>query len=551
MDATIPAGVIVIEKGSNKIVYANKRAVELIGFNPSGLGFKEYVVNMKIHRFEKENQTYEQLPLIKALLYGQTTRNQELTFQKPDQTQLIILTNATPLTDQKGNIIGALTIFEDITERKQAEKALKESEQLYKTIFDNSENGFQLIKILYDKAGAPYDFRYLKVNPAHERQTGLKAVNVLGKRVKELFPTIEPYWISKFGNVAKTGKSAHFENYNQSTNRWYDVYAFLYAKDQVGALFRDITEHKRAEEALCKSEREFRAFVTTISDVVYRMSPDWKEMHQLSGQNFIPNTNEPNRKWLDKYIHPEDQKQVWTVIEQAIKTKSVFELEHRVICVDGSLGWTFSRAVPSLDEKGDIIEWLGTAKDVTKRKEMEKQLKQHTEELAFERERFFSMLENLPVMVCLLTANYQVAYANRAFRAKFGESKGRRCYEYIMEKSGPCLFCESFVPFKTGKPHRWTTQCPGGTIVEVYDFPFTDVNGAKMILEAKVDITERVNLQKQLREKERLAVVGQTAGMVGHDIRNPLQAIIGDLYLLERGVQNFSWFLFLVGYGSL
>jgi signal transduction histidine kinase len=206
----------------------------------------------------------------------------------------------------------------------------------------------------------------------------------------------------------------HIENYNQSTNRWYDVYAFLYAKDQVGALFRDITERKKAEECLRKSEEDFRALIQASYDVVYRMSPDWKEMRQLRGANFIPDTEEPNRNWTDKYIHPDDQKHVWAVIQHAIDTKSNFELEHRVIRVDGTLGWTFSRAIPLLDKQGNIVEWLGTAKDVTQRKIME----------------------------------------------------------------------------------------------------------------------------QRLQEKERLTAIGTTAGMVGHDIRNPLQAMMSDIYLMKDEISS-------------
>src|SRR6516165_8646189 len=109
---------------------------------------------------------------------------------------------------------------------------------------------------------------------------------------------------------------------------------------------RDITKLKHAEEALRESESRFRALVTATSEVVYRMSPDWKTMLYLRGRDFIPDTEEPSGTWLQKYIHPDDQPHVIASIDEAIRTKSTFELEHRVRRVDGSLGWTFSRAIP-------------------------------------------------------------------------------------------------------------------------------------------------------------------------------------------------------------
>ena len=136
-----------------------------------------------------------------------------------------------------------------------------------------------------------------------------------------------------------------------------------------------------AAEALRESEARFRAFVMTSSNVVYRMSPDWGVMRQLDGRGFIVDTIEPNDNWLQEYIHPDDQPLVTTVINEAIRTKSIFELEHQVWRVDGTLGWTFSRGIPLLDEQGQITEWFGAASDITARKRAEDEIRKLNEEL--------------------------------------------------------------------------------------------------------------------------------------------------------------------------
>jgi PAS domain S-box-containing protein len=144
---------------------------------------------------------------------------------------------------------------------------------------------------------------------------------------------------------------------------------------RVGAQLRLSRMRQEADAWVRENEKRFRAFVNASCDVVYRMSPDWTEMWQLDGQGFISDTAGPKKNWIHEYIDPEDQPMVWRAIEKAIQTKSIFELEHRVRQVDGTLGWTLSRAIPILDEKGDIVEWLGAAKNITDRKQIEQALR--------------------------------------------------------------------------------------------------------------------------------------------------------------------------------
>ncbi len=138
---------------------------------------------------------------------------------------------------------------------------------------------------------------------------------------------------------------------------------------------RDLSEAKRAEDALRASEEQFRSFVAATSDTVYRMSPDWTEMRYLGGKRFLADTSDPSRTWLDTYIPLEDRLPVIAAIQKAIHDKSPFELEHRVIRADGTVGWTVSRAIPLLDTRGEIREWIGAASDVTQRKRAEEAIR--------------------------------------------------------------------------------------------------------------------------------------------------------------------------------
>ena len=163
--------------------------------------------------------------------------------------------SVTSIYDKNGKPVVFLGVTRDITKRKKMEEELRENEELYRTLFDNSNDGFILVEPVHDDEDKACDFRFLKVNKAYEHQTGTKADLVLGKRALEITPDIDQDWIAMFDEVAKTGKSMHYELYNKLVQKWLDAYFFPYAKGLVGILFRDLTERKTLEGKLQDKER--------------------------------------------------------------------------------------------------------------------------------------------------------------------------------------------------------------------------------------------------------------------------------------------------------
>jgi len=137
----------------------------------------------------------------------------------------------------------------------------------------------------------------------------------------------------------------------------------------------DMIDRSQLESALHESDQQLRKLIQSSSDAIYRLSPDGKQMRYLISRNLATAPCEPNDNWLTQHIHPDDRSHVSACLAEAIRTKTVLDLEHRTIRMDGTMSWLHSRAIPILDAKGQITEWFGMASDVTARKEAEEEMR--------------------------------------------------------------------------------------------------------------------------------------------------------------------------------
>ncbi|PXA83976.1 histidine kinase [Nostoc sp. 3335mG] len=182
------------------------------------------------------------------------------------------------------------------------------------------------------------------------------------------------------------------------------------------AIVVETTEKVLTERRLAESERRFRALTNASSDVIYRMSPNWKEMRQLDGRSFLADTDAPTIAWMDDYLLPEERPQVQAAIDAAIAGISPFQQEHRVRQADGSVGWVFSRAVPMTDEEGRIVEWFGAATDITERRRTNAHLRLMIHELNHRVKNTLAMVQAIAMRTFRDTANLDQAQQQFAAR---------------------------------------------------------------------------------------------------------------------------------------
>ena len=265
---------------------------------------------------------------------------------------------------------------------------------------------------------------------------------------------------------------------------------------------KDITERVRSEMTLRENERLFRALSIATADVIYRMNPDWTEMHQLDGRGFLKDTSRPHRLWLDEYIPIEDRERVSVAIANAIESKSIFELEHRVRRLDGSYGWTLSRAVPILDQDREISEWIGAASDITERRQAE----------ARYRTLFASIDEGFCIIEVLFDAedrpcDYRFCEVNPAFETHTGlhDAVGKTVRELNPHHEQHWFDTYGEV-LRTGQTKRFEDRSPSlDRWFDVYAFRIED-NGVPKVAVLFKDVTEQKRAYREASESEERAV---------------------------------------------
>ncbi len=370
----VPDG-LAISDLSGRVTYCSQEGIKMSGMTPeemSGSTPEKRRVGMSLYKPDGTTPAdSDELPLVQVLRTGKPVRNRELLIRHRDGKEIPIRSNAAPIRDQEGNLIGAIHLWRDVSEQKRTEKALRENHEKFRTFFMTTP---VLTTVSTVKEG-----RFLDVNRAFETVTGFTREEAIGKTSYELNIWRRCEDRDRFGELLLNNTPLREEE-AEITTKFGEKRTVLISAETIElagekciiASAKDITSRKQSEERL-------RALVSASSDVLYRMSPDWNEMRQLSSESFLAQTTEPHPTWLQEYILPEDQAYVAAIIKKVIRTKSVFELEHRARRADGSLGWAHSRSVPILDAEGDIIEWIGAASDITERKRAEEALRRSEE----------------------------------------------------------------------------------------------------------------------------------------------------------------------------
>jgi len=385
----------------------------------------------------------------------------------------------------------------------------------------------------------------------------------------EIWPEVQP-----LVQTALAGQALYREDlplvvhrHGHDESAWFS-FSYTPVRDDDGAVqgvlctVWETTDKVLAQRKVAESESRLKALTLANSDAVYRMSADWSRLLEVNGQGFIADTLAPTPSWVDQYVPADDRERVVTAIRQAVDTRSPLALEHRVFRVDGSVGWTLSRAVPLLDAQGAVIEWFGTATDLTERKATELALRESELQLR-------TLFETIDEGFCVIEfldgpegpmSDYIHVSANPAYLANAGIANvvGQRVRDMVPAEADAWVEIYRKV-LLTGEPVRFERELvKTGRYLELAAFRveplerrqvavlFQDVTQRRNAEVALRDLNEaleqrvadevagRLKTEQALRQAQKMEAVGQLTGGIAHDFNNMLAVVLGSLELLDR-----------------
>jgi PAS domain S-box-containing protein len=468
------------------------------------------------------------------------------------------------------NQVGVIVI--DITERRKAEEALKESETRFRDLFSSMTEMFQVLELIHGENGKVIDYYYRDINPAFERLVHKTREQIVNKRAKELFDVVEDYWIEVYNRVLRTGNPEHFENYGRELDKYYEIYVWKTDKNLVAVIFTDITERKKAEKALELSEESARQRAEELQklmDIIpvaiwVSNDPECKVIvgnqtanrfyEAKGGENVSAGPASGREKDATRQFFKDGKEllpQELPMQKAAKENREIKNSELEVLAPSGRKMTILGSAKPLLNAEGNVRGCIAAFIDITERKELENKLEEHTknletlveqrtQKLSASEQYARSLIEASLDPLVTISADGKITDVNQATERVTGCSReeliGSDFTDYFTEPEKAeagykRVFADGFV-----KDYQLTIKNKSGKTTDVlynasvYRNEAGEIHG---VFAAARDITERKNLEKQLQDKERLAAIGATAGMVGHDIRNPLQSIMSDTYLLK------------------
>jgi PAS domain S-box-containing protein len=463
-----------------------------------------------------------------------------------------------------GSVSGVYAVVSDITEAKQAEQALRESEARFREQFENA-NDFIFT--------ADLEMRITTCNPAVAAALGRKPEELVGRSIREFVP--DEVWnqnkrmLKDKLDGRETSTRYEVEVFGRDQRRMIWEINSRLTRDAVGAanglhaIGRDVTERRDAEQTLRESEARLRALTDHLpGGMVFQIATgrDGDERRFLYvSQSHERLTGIPADAVLAdptipyRLIHDEDRSRLAEAEAKATAARTSFDVQVRFRRADGEIRWCRIISAPREQADGSLI-WDGLQIDITEQKRTEEALRVRGEE-------FYALADNIPMLCWMAYADGHIFWYNRRWYEYTGTSAEDQegwGWESVHDPQIlPRVVARWRQSLATGEPFEMTFPLKGadgtfrpfltriipirddsGKIVRWFgtNVDISDQVEAERLLEQRVEqrTAELVQAQEALRQSQKLEAMGQLTGGVAHDFNNLLTPIIGSLDLLQR-----------------
>lgn len=281
----------------------------------------------------------------------------------------------TPQLAADGSVASVTSLARDITEYRSLAAD-------YRQLFETMMDGFALHEMIYDDRGRPADYRFLRLNPAFERLTGLKAAETEGRTASEILKDGAREWVEIYGKVAATGEPARFEKYSEPLGRYYDILAFRPRPGQFATIFKDVTAQKAAEVKLRENAAmlevagrmsRFGGWSVDLAAGVCHWSDEVAAIHEEPA-GFSP----PVEKGISYYA-PEHRDRIKKVFEACASEGVPYDEEMEILTAKGNRRWIRTLGEAERDAAGKRVRVGGSFQDISDRKRMELALRDSEE----------------------------------------------------------------------------------------------------------------------------------------------------------------------------
>ncbi len=471
---------------------------------------------------------------------------------------------ATPIKDKDGNIIAALELVVPITERKQMEQRITESEERLRRLIEFAPDAIYVSDL---------EGNFVDGNKQTEKMTGYVKEELIGRNffsaglLHERYTTKAMELLQKNASGQKAGPEEFELTRKDGSTIVVEISAIPVEKGgkvEILGIARDITERKKIENALRDSEEKYRLLFDNVNDVVFSYDDEFRLL------NVSPSVEKTlgyrPEELVGKQIQelglmtPESMKAALANAMQVLAGKRVGSTVYEFVKKDGNRGFGEINSSPLIHE-GRVTGIIAVARDITERKEMEDALRESEEKIR-------NVLQSSPDAIAVIDLNRNIVEINQAGLDVFGfaskeEAAGKSTLAFVASKDRERVLKDMAEAVERGSlknveytfmdadGHEFPAEVSASLVRDASGRPRYFVTIVKNIAERKQmlekleeysqhleELVERRTRQlreaeKQLVKSERLAAIGEVAAMVGHDLRNPLTGISGATYYLK------------------